>query len=60
MTYSWMNEDGEPIMDGAAWRFEQALDSEYANERAYADYDEPDYDECDECGEYSVHTTTGE
>lgn len=25
-TYGWTNEAGEPIMDGAAWRFEQQLD----------------------------------
>lgn len=30
MTYSWQNEDGEPIMDGAAWRFEQQLDMDSA------------------------------
>lgn len=33
--YGWTNADGEPIMDGAAYRFEQALDDQYANERAY-------------------------
>lgn len=27
-----MNEDGEPIMDGAAWRFEQQLDIESQEE----------------------------
>lgn len=26
--YGWQNEDGEPIMDGAAWRYEQSLDAE--------------------------------
>lgn len=29
MTYSWQNADGEPIMSGEAWRFEQQLDDEY-------------------------------
>jgi hypothetical protein len=51
--YGWTNADGEPIMDGAAYRFEQQLDAEYAQERFYDDYyaaddfDEPedDYDE---------------
>ncbi len=32
--YGWTNEDGEPIMDGAAWRFEQQLDMD-----AQADYE---------------------
>lgn len=36
--YGWTNEDGEPIMDGAAYRFEQALDAQYAEERAYDDF----------------------
>lgn len=26
--YGWTNEEGEPIMDGAAYRFEQQLDME--------------------------------
>ncbi len=53
-TYGWTNSDGEPIMDGAAYRFEQQLDAEYAEQRefdSYDDYaDEADYDECDACG----------
>jgi len=53
-----MNEDGEPIMDGAAWRFEQQLDLDSAHERYeddfYSRYDEPDADECEHDGtEYS-------
>lgn len=49
MTNSWMNADGEPIMDGAAWRFEQQLDME-SEADWQADlwndgyYDEPDVD----------------
>jgi hypothetical protein len=45
MTNSWMNEDGEPIMDGAAWRFEQQLDAD-SRDDYYADRfydDEPEY-----------------
>lgn len=50
MTYSWTNENGEPIMDGAAYRFEQQLDADYAAEY----YGSPEYldsldDEPDEC-----------
>jgi hypothetical protein len=49
MTNSWMNEDGEPIMDGAAWRFEQQLDMDSADDY-YADhfYDDEDYYDDDE------------
>lgn len=60
MTNSWMNEDGEPIMDGAAWRFEQQLDLDSAHERYEDDFysryddepscDEPDTDTLDEQG----------
>jgi hypothetical protein len=56
--YGWTNEDGEPIMDGAAWRFEQQLDMDYANERAQMAWEEdmmrdyePDGDCCD-MGDY--------
>lgn len=49
MTNSWMNEDGEPIMDGAAWRFEQQLDldsqADYYEDHFYDN--EPDEDECE-------------
>jgi hypothetical protein len=49
-----MNEDGEPIMDGAAWRFECALDDQAADE-ARMDYDDAFYanypDECPDCGD---------
>jgi hypothetical protein len=52
MTNSWTNADGEPIMDGAAWRFEQQLDAEYEPDPYHDDYcgecDEPD--ECDHDG----------
>lgn len=50
MTNSWMNEDGEPIMDGAAWRFEAQLDAEYEPDPYddYDDYDEPDEEDEDE------------
>lgn len=56
MTNSWMNEDGEPIMDGAAWRFEQQLDqdsrADYMEDHFYDDYDEDECEddhECDSC-----------
>ncbi len=65
MTYSWQNEAGEPIMDGAAWRFEQQLDMDSAADY-YEDHfydNEPDeerYDECPDCeGEFSFDTQTG-
>ena len=52
MTNSWMNEDGEPIMDGAAWRFEQQLDldsqDDYYADRFYDEQDEWDDEEEDE------------
>lgn len=50
--YGWTNADGEPIMSGEAYRFEQALDEQDAYERQafdedfYADYP----DECGGCG----------
>jgi len=47
--YGWTNADGEPIMDGAAYRFEQALDAQYADERGYDDdyyASELDLDNC--------------
>lgn len=57
--YGYTNEAGEPMMDAAAYRFEQQLDAEYAEEAArmaydedfYANYpyDEPDW--CHKCGE---------
>lgn len=60
--YGWTNEAGEPIMDGAAYRFEQQLDAESAEERAYmawederwADY-EPDIDpdNCPKLGNFT-------
>lgn len=40
MTYGYQNEAGEPIMDGAAYRFEQQLDYDYAEEQARMAYDE--------------------
>lgn len=58
--YGWTNDQGEPIMDGAAYRFEQQLDADYAEDRArmqwdddfYADYPEEehvlDYDDTNE------------
>ncbi len=62
--YGWTNEDGEPIMSGEAWRFEQQLDmdsqDDYLTDHFY--YNEPsdDYDECDSCGgEYSMNLATG-
>lgn len=56
---SWTNDAGEPIMDGAAWRFEQELDAHYDEyERGFDDDFEPDcegfaddcpYGGCSEC-----------
>lgn len=64
MTYSWQNEDGEPIMSGEAWRFEQQLDmdsqADYYEDHFY-DFD-PEPDECvpghpcEDC----YRTTTGD
>jgi hypothetical protein len=51
MTYSWQNEEGEPIISGEAYRFEQQLDADYAAEYygspEYLDSldDEPDEDD---------------
>jgi hypothetical protein len=54
MTNSWMNADGEPIMDGAAWRFEQQLDLDMERERFMEPwddfYDNEPADEWEECG----------
>lgn len=51
--YGWTNEDGEPIMSGEAYRFEQALDAQSAEER-YMDDDQffgsDDEYVCDGCG----------
>lgn len=46
--YGWTNSDGEPMMDGAAYRFEQALDADYQPDPDdYMGYnDEPD--ECED------------
>jgi hypothetical protein len=53
MTNSWTNADGEPIMDGAAWRFEQVLDEESARERwdedFYAGAEDEGGEECEQC-----------
>jgi hypothetical protein len=49
--YGWTNEDGEPIMSGEAYRFEQALDADYADQR-YLDDDDYDGPECPDCGDY--------
>lgn len=46
MTYSWQNADGEPIMSGEAWRFEQQLDMEIAEERYNDWWQDDDYPEC--------------
>ena len=61
--YGWTNEDGEPIMDGAAYRFEQQLDLDsrddyYADHFYDGDYDEGE--ECPECGDYGLDVQTGE
>jgi hypothetical protein len=36
--YGFTNDAGEPIMDGAAYRFEQQLDSDYASMQAEQDF----------------------
>ncbi len=45
MSNSPFNEDGEPIMDAAAWRYEQELDSQaqYEWDDEFEYYDEEDY-----------------
>lgn len=48
-TYGYTNSDGEPIMDGAAYRYEQYLDSTYEPEfDPYRDDYEGDEPECDD------------
>lgn len=37
---SYTNEDGEPIMDGAAWRYEQSLDDEAQYDLGRDPYDD--------------------
>ncbi len=44
---SFTNTQGEPIMDGAAYRFEGELDSYYASERAYGDAEDGYYSAVD-------------
>jgi hypothetical protein len=55
MTYSWQNEDGEPIIDGAALRFEWALDAETEpyDPDAYlaGDYDDEECDDDHACAD---------
>lgn len=41
--YGWTNADGEPMMDGAAWRFEQQLDQDSYDD-GWSDPMESDYD----------------
>lgn len=53
-TYGWTNDAGEPIMDGAAYRFEQQLDMEsaadYYTDHFYDDDGEsPCYDNQELC-----------
>lgn len=53
--YGWTNDAGEPIMDGAAYRFEQQLDHDSAMERwgdgsEFYDYDDDEPDWCHACG----------
>lgn len=67
-TYGWTNEAGEPIMDGAAYRFEQQLDmdvrSDYYTDHFYDDHDdfaapcELDADDCtgDDLNKVDDHT----
>jgi hypothetical protein len=47
--YGWTNEDGEPIMDGAAYRFEQQLDSEYQPDPDDFYYNEPEPRDPEDC-----------
>ncbi len=42
--YGYTNEAGEPIMDAAAYRYEQQLDSEYYESGEYLLDREDDYD----------------
>lgn len=48
--YGWTNADGEPIMDGAAYRYEQYLDSTYEPDPDdfYDRWDDDEHDE-DSC-----------
>lgn len=48
MSYGWTNSDGEPIMDGAAYRFEQALDAENPPYVPFEDEDPHDDEDDDE------------
>lgn len=60
-----MNEDGEPIMDGAAWRFEQQLDmdsrDDYMADTFYDSDGEPDCtdDPEDDCHDGWSWTSAG-
>lgn len=42
---SWTNAEGEPIMDGAAYRFEQQLDIDSAHEREVDDFYDVGWDD---------------
>lgn len=46
--YGWTNEEGEPIMDGAAYRFEQQLDMD-SQADYYADHFYDNEGEPEEC-----------
>lgn len=48
---NYYNEAGEPLMDGAAMRYEMYLDSMYEPDPydEYDEYDYPEWDDCDVC-----------
>jgi len=56
MTYGYQNEDGEPIMDGAAYRYEQYLDSQYEPDPDdFYNVEPEDHDDCDPDYDLDVH-----
>lgn len=61
--YGWTNEDGEPIMSGEAWRFEQQLNedsrADYYADHFYDDRDD-EGEECPDCGDFAMDTQSGE
>lgn len=47
--YGWTNEEGEPVMDGAAYRFEQQLDMDSRDDYMADHFYDDDFEE--ECPE---------
>jgi hypothetical protein len=59
---NYYNEAGEPLMDGAAMRYEMYIDSMYEPDpdEYYDSYDEGDYDECPNCDDEGMDPQSGE